>query len=49
MLSDSYDTFIKSKLFLGGPSFGERSEKIKPWYNYLYVAQFNNIHDTSIN
>ena len=45
MLSESYGQFIKSHLFLGGPAYGKNSSKIKPWYNYLYVAQFEGRFD----
>ena len=45
MLSDSYESFVKSRLFLGGPAYGKNSNKIKPWYNYLYVAQFEGRFD----
>lgn len=45
MLSDSYESFLNSRLFLGGPAYGKDSSKIKPWYNYLYVAQFEGRYD----
>lgn len=45
MLSDSYESFLTSRLFLGGPAYGKNSNKIKPWYNYLYVAQFEGRYD----
>jgi len=45
MLSDSYQSFIESPLFLGGPAYGIHSSKIKPWYQYLYIAQFDGRYD----
>mgnify|MGYP001229831183 CR=1 FL=1 len=45
MLSDSYEDFLQSRLFLGGPAYGQNSTKLKPWYNYLYVAQFEGRFD----
>ena len=45
MLSESYGQFIKSHLFLGGPTYGKNSLKIKPWYNFLYIAQFEGRFD----
>ncbi len=38
MLSDSVEQFLQSKLFLGTPVQGKNTQKSKPWYNFLYVA-----------